>query len=57
MSILSWLIVGLIAGWLAGSIMKGRGYGLIGDIAVVSWALCWADSWQHSCSVATMSRA
>lgn len=34
MSILSWLVVGLIAGWLAGVIMKGRGYGVIGDIIV-----------------------
>ncbi len=34
MSILSWLVVGLIAGWLAGVIMKGRGYGVIGDIVV-----------------------
>ncbi len=34
MSILSWLVVGLIAGWLAGLIMKGRGYGVIGDIVV-----------------------
>ncbi len=32
MSILSWIIVGLIAGWLAGVIMKGSGYGLIGNI-------------------------
>ena len=28
------IIVGLIAGWLAGQIMKGGGYGLIGDIIV-----------------------
>ncbi len=34
MSILSWLVVGLIAGWLAGVIMKGRGYGLVGDIVI-----------------------
>ncbi len=34
MSILIWLIVGLIAGWIAGVIMKGGGYGLIGDIVV-----------------------
>ncbi len=34
MSILSWLVVGLIAGWLAGMIMKGRGYGILGDIVV-----------------------
>ncbi len=31
MGILSWIIVGLIAGWLAGLVMKG-GNGLIGDI-------------------------
>jgi uncharacterized membrane protein YeaQ/YmgE (transglycosylase-associated protein family) len=34
MSILSWIVVGLIAGWLAGSVMKGGGFGLIGDIIV-----------------------
>ena len=28
-----WVVVGLIAGWLAGSTMKG-GYGLVGDVAV-----------------------
>jgi uncharacterized membrane protein YeaQ/YmgE (transglycosylase-associated protein family) len=28
------LIVGAIAGWLAGQIMKGGGFGLIGDIIV-----------------------
>jgi len=34
MSILAWLIVGLIAGWLAGMVMKGGGYGVVGDIVV-----------------------
>ncbi len=34
MSILSWIVVGLIAGWLARMIMKGGGYGLIGDLVV-----------------------
>ena len=28
------IIVGLIAGWLAGVIMKGGGFGVIGDIVV-----------------------
>ena len=28
------LVVGGIAGWLAGQIMKGSGYGLIGDVAI-----------------------
>ena len=32
MHILWWIIVGLIAGWLTGKIMKGTGYGVIGDI-------------------------
>jgi uncharacterized membrane protein YeaQ/YmgE (transglycosylase-associated protein family) len=34
MNILAWLVVGLIAGWLAGQVMKGGGYGLVGDIVV-----------------------
>lgn len=34
MGIISWLIVGLIAGWLAGMLMKGGGYGVIGDIVL-----------------------
>ena len=34
MSILAWLVVGLIAGWLASLVMRGGGYGLIGDIIV-----------------------
>jgi len=32
MHILWWIVVGLIAGWLTGKIMKGTGYGVIGDI-------------------------
>jgi uncharacterized membrane protein YeaQ/YmgE (transglycosylase-associated protein family) len=32
--LLMWLIVGLVAGWLAGQFMKGGGYGLVGDIVV-----------------------
>ena len=34
MSILSWIIVGLIAGWLAGVVVKGGGFGLFGNIIV-----------------------
>jgi len=33
MGILSWIVVGLIAGWLAGMVM-GSGYGLLGDIVI-----------------------
>jgi uncharacterized membrane protein YeaQ/YmgE (transglycosylase-associated protein family) len=28
------LLVGLIAGWLAGQIVRGTGYGLVADIAI-----------------------
>lgn len=34
MGILSWIVVGLIAGWLAGMVMKGGGYGFVGDIII-----------------------
>ncbi len=33
-SILVILLVGLIAGWLAGKIVRGAGFGLIGDICI-----------------------
>jgi uncharacterized membrane protein YeaQ/YmgE (transglycosylase-associated protein family) len=29
-----WILVGLIAGWAAGKIMKGSGYGTLGDIVL-----------------------
>src|SRR5215472_16531615 len=32
--LLYWLIVGLIAGWLAGVVMKGGGYGIAMDIVL-----------------------
>jgi uncharacterized membrane protein YeaQ/YmgE (transglycosylase-associated protein family) len=32
--VITWLVVGLIAGFLAGKVMRGAGYGLIGDIVV-----------------------
>ena len=34
MSLLWFLLVGLIAGWLAGLIMRGSGYGIIGAIVI-----------------------
>ena len=34
MGILSWIVVGLIAGWLAGVVVRGGGFGLAGDIIV-----------------------
>ncbi len=33
-NLIYFLLIGLIAGWLAGKIMKGRSFGLLGDLAV-----------------------
>ncbi|HEY4009230.1 MAG TPA: GlsB/YeaQ/YmgE family stress response membrane protein [Acidobacteriaceae bacterium] len=32
--IIAWIIIGLIAGWLTGKLMKGSGYGALMDIIV-----------------------
>ncbi|MBX7072634.1 MAG: GlsB/YeaQ/YmgE family stress response membrane protein [Pirellulales bacterium] len=34
MHLLWFLLIGLAAGWLAGQIMKGGGFGLVGDLVV-----------------------
>ena len=34
MGIIAWIVVGLVAGWLASLMMRGGGYGLVGDIIV-----------------------
>ena len=34
MGIIAWIVVGLIAGWLAGVVMRGGGFGVVGDIIV-----------------------
>ena len=32
--IIAWLLVGLIAGWAAGKVSRGHGFGIIGDLVV-----------------------
>lgn len=32
--LIAWIIVGLIAGWAAGKVSRGHGFGLIGDLVV-----------------------
>ena len=32
--IIIWIVIGAVAGWLAGVILKGGGFGLLGDIVV-----------------------
>jgi len=34
MGIIAWLVVGLIAGWLASQVMRGGGGGLVNDIVI-----------------------
>jgi uncharacterized membrane protein YeaQ/YmgE (transglycosylase-associated protein family) len=34
MNILIWIISGIIAGWIAGLLVRGRGFGLIGDLVI-----------------------
>jgi uncharacterized membrane protein YeaQ/YmgE (transglycosylase-associated protein family) len=34
MSFLWFLVVGIVAGWLAGMLVKGGGFGLVGDLVV-----------------------
>ena len=34
MSIIAWIVLGLIAGWVASLLMGAGGYGLIGDIVI-----------------------
>ncbi len=34
MGLIAWIIVGLIAGWGAGKVMKGGGYGVLMDIVL-----------------------
>ena len=46
MGFLAWIVVGLIAGWLAGQVMKGGGYGVLVDIilGILGGVLaCWAS--------------
>lgn len=33
-SVFAWIIIGAIAGWLAGVLVKGYGFGIIGNIVV-----------------------
>src|SRR5947209_18478910 len=32
--LVAWIIIGLVAGWLAGVIMPGKGFGLVGDLII-----------------------
>ena len=38
-SLLVILLVGLVAGWLAGKVVRGAGFGIIGDILIGAAAI------------------
>jgi uncharacterized membrane protein YeaQ/YmgE (transglycosylase-associated protein family) len=40
MSFLGWLIIGALAGWLAGRIVEGYGFGLVGNIVIGILGAC-----------------
>jgi uncharacterized membrane protein YeaQ/YmgE (transglycosylase-associated protein family) len=33
-SFLTWIVIGLLAGWLSGKIIRGAGFGLIADLCL-----------------------
>ena len=35
------IIIGILAGWLAGKLMRGSGYGILGDL-VLAWSAAWS---------------
>jgi len=48
-SLLIFLLIGAIAGWIAGSVMKGKGYGIIGNMVIGIVGAVSADS-SSACS-------
>src|SRR5207248_11097824 len=45
-SLIWWLIVGLIAGFLASVVMRGAGYGIVGDI-IAGLVGAFIGGWRH----------
>ena len=46
-SVVAWIIIGGIAGWLAGVLIKGYGFGIVGNIiiGILGAGIAW-----HSCA-------
>ncbi|MFN7887460.1 MAG: GlsB/YeaQ/YmgE family stress response membrane protein [Betaproteobacteria bacterium] len=34
MGFIAWIVIGIIAGWLGGKLMRGGGFGLLGNLVV-----------------------
>src|SRR5260370_39462644 len=61
MGLIVWIVVGLIAGWLAGLVMKGGGYGLLVDIIlgilggfVGGWVFGMLGIWPGGCIIGSI---
>jgi uncharacterized membrane protein YeaQ/YmgE (transglycosylase-associated protein family) len=33
-SLLGWIVIGLLAGWIAGEVSRGKGFGCLGNVAI-----------------------
>lgn len=33
-SLLGWIVIGLLAGWIAGEVSRGAGFGCLGNVAI-----------------------
>jgi hypothetical protein len=47
-SVIAWIVIGAVAGWLAGLLVKGYGFGLIGNIIVGILGAGLPDSWPRA---------
>jgi uncharacterized membrane protein YeaQ/YmgE (transglycosylase-associated protein family) len=47
-SVLAWIVIGAIAGWLAGVLVKGYGFGLIGNVVIGILGAGWQASWRRA---------
>ena len=56
-SIFAWILIGAIAGWLAGLLVKGYGFGLIGNIVSASSVRASRGCWRLRLAFDTQSFA
>ena len=39
-TLLGWIVIGLLAGWIAGEVSRGSGFGCLGNVAIAALFLC-----------------
>jgi uncharacterized membrane protein YeaQ/YmgE (transglycosylase-associated protein family) len=55
--LLIWIIVSLIAGWLAGQVMKRGGYGVVVDVILAFSEVRCSDSWASGLAAAQLDQS